>query len=276
MSYKIVADSSSNVYNLEGIDYSCVPLKVNIGNNEYIDTPNADLDALINELKTTQEKTSTSCPNIYDWQESFRGADNVFAVTITSGLSGSYSSCVNAKKLYSETNKEANIHVVDSLSAGPELKLIIEKLKDLTAENLPFEEIVSKIEKYKKTTRLFFCLESLMNFARNGRVSPTVAHLVGFLGMRIIGTASSVGTLEPLSKPRGEKKALSNLFDHIKKSGFSGGKVRIDHCQNESFAHQLKDMILSEFPSSDIQISRCGVLCSYYAEAGGLLVAIES
>lgn len=276
MSFKIVSDSSSNVYNTSDIDFSCVPLKVNIGDTEYVDTPEVDLDKMVAELKSTQEKTSTSCPNIYDWQESFTGADEIFAVTITSGLSGSFSSCVNAKKLYQEANKDTKIHVIDSLSAGPELKLIIEKLKDLMAENLPFEEIVSKIEKYKKSTRLFFCLESLMNFARNGRVSPTVAHLVGFLGMRIIGTASSTGTLEPLSKPRGEKKALVNLFDHIKKSGFTGGKVRIDHCQNEGFAHQLKDMILSEFPSCDIQISHCGVLCSYYAEAGGLLVAIES
>ncbi len=273
---KIVADSSSNVYNMEGIDYACVPLKVNIGSTEYIDTPDADLLKMVSELKTTQEKTSTSCPNIYDWQESFKGCDEIFAVTITSGLSGSYSSCVNAKKLYEETNEGTKIHVIDSLSAGPELKLIIEKLKELIEKNLSFEEIKKKIEEYKSRTRLFFCLESLTNFARNGRVSPTIAHLVGFLGMRIVGTASISGTLEPLSKPRGEKKALISLYEHIKSVGFSGGKVRIAHCQNESFAKQLKDVIIKNFPASDVEIAPCGALCSYYAEIGGLLVAIES
>lgn len=276
MSFKIVADSSSNVYSASDIDYACVPLKVNIGDTEYVDTPEADLDKMVSELKTTQEKTSTSCPNIYDWQESFVGADEIFAVTITSGLSGSYSSCVNAKKLYEEANKDTKIHVIDSLSAGPELKLIIEKLKELMKEKLSFEEIKKKIEEYKNTTRLFFCLESLTNFARNGRVSPAIAHLVGFLGMRIVGTASKSGTLEPLTKPRGEKKALANLFEHIKSAGFRGGKVRIDHCQNETFAKELKDLILANFPSSDIEIAPCGALCSYYAEVGGLLVAIES
>lgn len=273
---KIVADSSSNVYSMNGTDYACVPLKVNIGSTEYTDTPEADINKLVSELKTTQEKTSTSCPNIYDWQESFKGSDEIFAVTITSGLSGSYSSCVNAKKLYEETNKDAKIHVIDSLSAGPELRLIIEKLKEFIDKKLPFEEIKKKIEEYKKNTRLFFCLESLMNFARNGRVSPTVAHLVGFLGMRIVGTASNVGTLEPLSKPRGEKKALLNLYEHIKSAGFSGKKVRIAHCQNESFANELKNMILKDFSKADILIEPCGVLCSYYAEVGGLLVAIET
>lgn len=273
---KIVADSSSNVYRMEGVNFKSVPLKVNIGDTEYIDTPDADLKTLVKDLKTTQEKTSTSCPNIYDWQESFKGSDEIFAVTITSGLSGSYSSCVNAKKLYEESNKDAKIHVIDSLSAGPELKLIIEKLKEFIDEKLTFEEIKKKIEEYKSRTRLFFCLESLTNFARNGRVSPTVAHLVGFLGMRIVGTASISGTLEPLSKPRGDKKALTSLYEHIKSTGFSGGKVRIAHCQNESFAKELKNIILENFPTSDVEISPCGVLCSYYAEIGGLLVAIES
>ena len=276
MSYKIASDSSSNVYNFEGVDYACVPLKVSVGDTEYIDTPQADVAEMVKVLKTTKEQTRTSCPNIYDWQEAFSGADNVFAVTITSGLSGSYTSAVNAQKIYEETNKNTKIHVVDSLSAGPELKLIIEKLKEFIDKKLPFEEIKEKIEEYKKCTRLFFCLESLTNFARNGRVSPALAQVVGFLGIRIVGTASDVGTLEPLSKPRGEKKALLNLYNHIKSSGFSGGKVRIAHCENKSFATALKELILADFPKSDIEISPCGVLCSYYAEVGGLLVAVEN
>ncbi len=276
MSFKIVADSSSNVYNVPDIDFACVPLKVSIGDTEYIDTPETDIAQMAKVLKTTQEKTSTSCPNIYDWQESFAGNDEIFAVTITSGLSGSYSSCVNAKKLYEESNKDAKIHVIDSLSAGPELRLIIEKLKEFMTNKLSFEEIKEKIEEYKKTTRLFFCLESLTNFARNGRVSPTIAHLVGFLGMRIVGTASKMGTLEPLSKPRGEKKALLNLYDHIKSAGFRGGKVRIAHCDNKPFAISLKEMILADFPDADILIEPCGALCSYYAEIGGLLIATEN
>lgn len=276
MSYKIASDSSSNVYNLEGVDYACVPLKVSVGDIEYVDTPEADVAEMVKVLKTTKEQTRTSCPNIYDWQEAFTGADNVFAVTITSGLSGSYTAAVNAKKIYEEANKNTKIHIIDSLSAGPELKLIIEKLKEFIDRKLPFEEIKEKIEEYKKRTRLFFCLESLTNFARNGRVSPALAQVVGFLGIRIVGTASSVGTLEPLTKPRGEKKALVNLYEHIKNSGFSGGKVRIAHCENKSFATALKELILTDFPKSDIEISPCGVLCSYYAEVGGLLVAVES
>ena len=275
MNYKIVADSSSNVYTMQGIDYDFVPLTVSAGSTEYVDTPETDAVKMAHEMKTTTEKTRTSCPNIYDWQERFKGADNVFAVTITSALSGSYTAAVNAKKLYLESNKNTKIHIIDSLSTGPEMQLIIEKLHELIKSGLDFEKIIEKINEYKKRTHLFFCLESLTNLAKNGRVSPTVAHLAGLFGVRVIGKASDAGTLEALSKPRGEKKTLMTLYEHIKSTGFKGGKIRIAHCDNMSLSQALKGLILNDFPKSDVEISPCGALCSYYAELGGLMVGVE-
>ena len=276
MNFKIVADSSSNVYSLEGFDYEYVSLTVSAGDKEYVDTPETDAFSMAHTLKTSSEKTHTSCPNIYDWQKSFSGADNIFAVTITSTLSGCYTAAVNAKKLFEETNKDTKIHIIDSLSTGPEMQLIIEKLSEFIKEGLDFEEIIEKIYEYKKRTRLFFCLESLTNLAKNGRVSPTVAHLAGLFGVRVIGTASDIGTLESLSKPRGEKKALLTLYQHIKSAGYSGGKIRISHCDNLDYANQLKELITKDFPDSNVTINECGILCSYYAELGGLLVGVES
>jgi len=276
MSYKIVSDSSSNVYNLDGFNYDYVPLTVSAGDKEYVDTPETDAFLMAKEMKASTEKTRTSCPNIYDWKKSFQGADNIFAVTITSNLSGCYTAAVNAKKLLEETNKGTKIHIIDTLSTGPEMQLIIEKLRELIQNGLDFEEIIEKIDEYKNRTRLFFCLESLTNFAKNGRVSPAIAQLVGLFGIRIVGTASSVGTLEPLSKPRGEKKALATLYEHVKSTGFSGGKIRIAHCDNLPFAEALKNLIIKDFPKSDIKVEPCGALCSYYSELGGILVGVES
>lgn len=276
MNYKIVADSSSNVYSLEDVNYDYVPLTISSGDKEYVDTPETDAVAMAREMKTSTEKTRTSCPNIYDWQKSFSGADNVFAITITSNLSGSYTAAANAKKLYCENNKTTNIHIIDSLSAGPELRLIIEKLSEFIKSGLDFSQIIEKINEYKKRTHLFFCLESLTNLAKNGRVSPAVAHLAGLFGVRVVGKASDVGTLEPLSKPRGEKKALTTIYEHIKSTGFSGGKIRIAHCDNIPFAEALKNLIIKDFPKSNILIEPCGALCSYYAELGGILVGVES
>jgi len=118
-------------------------------------------------------------------------------------------------------------------------------------------------------------LASLKNFAANGRVSPAVAKITGILNIRIVGKASDVGTLEPMNKCPGEARSLNTLVTHLKNMGLEKGKVRIAHCQNETAAMRLKEMIQKEFPQSDIKITVCRGLCSYYAEKGGLLVGFE-
>ena len=143
------------------------------------------------------------------------------------------------------------------------------------AQGLDFDEIDAQVRAYLATTRLAFSLESLENLARNGRVNPAVAKLVGVLGIRIVGRASDEGTLQQLHKCRGEKKALTAIFDEMKERGYCGGKVWIDHCLNLKAAMALKEIICNQFPDSDVRIGTCTGLCSYYAEQGGLLVGYE-
>lgn len=275
MKYKIAADSSSNIFTFPGVDYACAPLTVITSEKEYPDVPDLDVDAMIDDLKTVEGKTSTSCPNVQDWLNAFEGADGIFAVTITSNLSGCYASCMNARDLFLQDHPDVRISVLDTLSTGPEMELILEKLRDLINEGHDFDTIDRLIREYMTHTHLSFSLASLVNFARNGRVSPLVAKMVGVLGIRMVGVASDVGTLEPLHKCRGEKKALEALYADMKERGFSGGKVRLAHCRNEAYAQSLKTTIQTDFPQCDVTIIPCGALCSYYAEEGGLLVGYE-
>lgn len=275
MSIRIVCDSSANVYEMENIACISVPLKIICGNREFVDDENLDTTDMTEFLKKTKERSSTSCPNVQDWLGAFEGADEVYAVTITSNLSGSYAACVQAAREYEESHPGAKVCVLDSLSTGPEMHLIMEKLREHIAEKLSFEQIKEKIKDYMQRTHLLFSLQSLTNLARNGRVSPAVAKISEVLGIRVVGAASDVGTLQPLHKVRGEKKALSALLSEMLKRGYEGGKTRIAHCQNELSAKALADMIREKFPHSSIEIRPCGGLCSFYAEIGGLLVGFE-
>lgn len=276
MNYKIVADSSSNIYTLSGADYAFAPLTIITADRQYPDTPALDVDGMIDDLKTVEGKTGTSCPNVQDWLDVFQGADGIFALTITSKLSGSYASCVNARDIYLQDHPEAKICVLDTLTTGPEMHLLIEKLRDLMAQGLEFEAIEAAIRAYMEETHLVFSLHSLTNLARNGRVSSVVAKLVGVLGIRLVSIASEEGTLEPLHKARGEKKALETLYTTMLEKGYQGGKARLAHCRNENLAQNLKARILEDFPAADVDLYPCGALCSYYAEEGGLLVGYES
>jgi fatty acid-binding protein DegV len=116
--------------------------------------------------------------------------------------------------MYEAENPGKQVCVIDSLSAGPELVLIIEKLEALIAQGMPFEDICREIGAYQQQTGLTFMLESLKNFAANGRVSPAVAKIAGVLGIRIVGKASDKGTLAPTDKCRGEDRSLQAQHFH--------------------------------------------------------------
>ena len=272
---KIVADSSANLLALQKQAFAAAPLKIITSDKEFVDDGNLDVDAMVSWFDAYKGKSKTSCPNPSDWLEAFGDADEVYCVTITSGLSGSYNAACIAKQMYEAEHEGRRVCVIDSLSAGPELVLIIEKLEAMLAEDLPYEDICRKIQAYQQNTGLLFMLASLKNFAANGRVSSAVAKIAGVLGIRIVGKASDQGTLEPTNKCRGEAKSIATILSHLKAFGLRAGKVRIAHCRNEEAAHTLKEMILAQLPQVDVQIHSCRGLCSYYAETGGLLVGYE-
>lgn len=275
MKIKIVSDSSSNVRALEGVPYATVPLKVITADQEYVDDAALDVAAMVQDLKTVKGRTQTSCPNSYEWEQAFFDADAVFAVTITSGLSGSYSTAMQAKATVQAEHPEKPIAVVDSLSTGPEMALLIERMQAGIRAEKSFDEIEADVRAYAKHTHLLFALESMKNLARNGRVKPLVAKLAGVLDIRIVGVASEQGTLELLHKTRGFKKMMDTFYAEMKARGYQGGKVRIAHCMNERAAETLKAAILGEFPGADVTVVPTTALCSYYAEEGGILVGFE-
>ena len=275
MKTKIVVDSSSNLYVLKGADFACVPLKIITDAEEYRDTTELDAVAMAQTLRTYKGKTTTSCPNVSDWLVAYEGAEQVFVITITGTLSGSYNAALLAGEEYEREHEGARVFVLDSLSAGPELQLLAERLRDLVKAGLPFDEICEAMLQYHQHTHLLFSLESLANLARNGRVQPAVAAVARMLGIRILGQASEGGELDVLCKTRGEHGALERIVLEMKGHGFTNGRVHIAHCGNPTAADRLKKMIHAVFEGAQVDVGKCGGLCSYYAELGGLMVGYE-
>ena len=276
MKIRIVTDSSANIYTTDDKSIVSVPLRIVTGEKEYVDDENLDIKEMAEELAQYRGKSGSSCPGVGDWLDAFGDADWIFGITITSNLSGSYNSAMVAKETYEAEHPGSRIMIFDSLSAGPEIKVIIEKMQELLAEGKDFDDVCKAVALYQKKTYLIFCLKSLANLANNGRVSPAVAKIAGILGIHVIGRASDEGTLEQKDKSRGEKKAILSILKNMKELGYRGGKVRIDHCFNENAAQQLKSLIKKDFVNADIKISKAGGLCSFYAELGGLMVGFES
>lgn len=270
---KIVVDSSANMAGSRLV--TSVPLKIITDEKEYIDDENLNTAAMVWDLKTYTGKSSTACPSPQDWLEAFGDAPYVFCIAITSNLSGSCNAANIAKADYEQEFPDRKVCVIDSLSTGGEMELIAEKIRELMETDLSFGQICNQVRAYQQRTGLMFMLESMQNLANNGRVNKIVAKAAGILGIRAVGKASDVGTLEPMDKCRGEKKAIAALADHIVAMGYDGGKMRISHCLNMSAAESLKETILAAYPNADVQIRPTGGLCSFYAEKGGMIIGFE-
>ena len=275
MKRKIVADSSCDIWELNGVDFAVAPMTISTDNKHYVDNQELDVHLMSEELAKYKGVSHTACPSVGSWLDCYEGYDEVFVVTLTGAMSGTYNSAMTAKGIYEEENENVKVHVFDSLSTGPEMRLLIEKLKEMIEEDLPFEEIVEKGQDYLNHSRLFFALKSLHNFAMNGRVSKTVASAIGVLNISIFATASEEGTIQQISKCRGEKKVVKSMIEHLENAGYHGGKVRISHADNLKLAHNVRDKILELYPNADIIVYPMGGLCTYYAEKGGLLVGCE-
>lgn len=275
MKYKIVADSSANLETLSDVAFTSVPLHIMVGEEDFTDDASVELDRLEHAL-TTCKSSGTACPGSADWLKAFKDAQTIFCITITGALSGSCASAKLAGKEYEEQFPARHVHVIDSLSTGPEMVLIIEKLREMILNDMEESDILREIQDYVQHTHLLFSLESLNNLANNGRISHTIAGLAGILGIRIIGQASDHGELALLTKCRGEQRALSQIVCQMQKKGYTGGKVRIVHNRNKTAAEKLRTLIVDTFGSVDIRIDPAKALCSYYAEKGGLLIGFEN
>lgn len=272
---KIVTDSSSDLLSLEGIDFESVPLTINTSEKEYIDNKDLEVLEMVKDLRSYNGKSGTACPSTGTWLNAFEGYDEIYVITITSKLSGSYNSACLAKDIYLEDNPNTNIHVFDSLSTGPEMVLLAEKLVELISCKLEFKEVINKANSYLESTELFFCLESIHNLAMNGRVSKLSDMATRVLNIRIVGKALD-GVLHVMNKCRGFRKSFNTLLENIYNTGYNGGKVIISHVNNLDFANKIKDALLEKYQNINIKIHEARALVSYYAEEGGLLIGVET
>ena len=272
---KIVADSSADTLLLQGVDFASAPLTIVTDEREYVDDAALNVAEMTENLLHYSGKSSTACPGVGEWLTAFGEAEEVFCVTITSNLSGSYNAATIAAQTYMEQYPDRRVWVLDSLSTGPEMRLLLERLRDDVAAGMAFDAICKDVTAYSAKTGLLFVLESMKNLANNGRVSRLAATAAGLLGIRAVGKASDHGTLEMLEKCRGAKKALAAVVQNMEDLGYVGGAVRISHVGNEEAAQSLRDRLMETYADAHIEVYSARGLCSFYAEKGGLLIGFE-
>lgn len=276
MSYKIVADSSCDLNDdlKQKLNIVHVPFNISVDEQKFIDNQNLSVDNLIKAMKKSPNPIKTSCPSPGDFASEYIDTENIFAVTISSKLSGAYNSAVLAKEMVKESNPEKYIHVFDSKSASIGETLIAIKIQELINQKLENLDIVEKVEKYISEMKTFFILENLDNLIKNGRISKTKGLIANVLNLKPIMGDDGDGNIKLIENNRGTKKAFKRLVELI---GETGEKIEekilgIAHVNALEKAESLKKEIEKLYNFKDIVLVKTGGLSTAYANDGGIIL----
>lgn len=278
MKWKIVVDSACDARNMDNLaeetEFLSVPLHILAGEKEFADVEGLDTVEMMRQVYAYDGVSRTSCPSPADWEEAFKDAENIIVITISSNLSGSFSSANTARHMSEEEGEGKNIFILDSLSTGPEMVLLARKANELIKEGSDFQTVCAKLQEYKKKTGVMCILSKMENLVKNGRVKKVTALVAGLLNINIIAEGSKEGTIELMGKARGCEKAYRQLADKLKSYG-EMKEILISHCHNPEGAGKLKTKLEEIFGNIRISIMETGGLCSFYAEEKGLIIAYE-
>ena len=277
MSFHIVCDSCTDLTeeDLKKGCYTLVPLTLLVDGEEIIDDETFDQADFLAKVAASKESVKSACPAPESYMEAYSKADDIYVVTLSAELSGSYNSAVLGKNLYEEENGTKNIHVVNSRGAATTQVLIARKLNEYASQGMPFEEVVDKIEEYTTSLRTYFVLETLEVLSKNGRLSRLSATIAGALNIKPVMIGTRDGVIQKAAQARGMKKALAKMVEHMGSEGrdLTRRQFVISHCNCYERAVYVKELIKKHLHAEDVDIVDTKGVSSLYACDGGIIVS---
>ena len=278
MRYKIRGDSCLDLTKEMRKDpcYSMIPLTLMVGERHFVDDETFDQKEFIKVVKEYPECPKSACPSPEMFKEAYCcEEENVFVITLSAALSGSYNSAVLAKSLYEEEHGKKNILVLDSKSASSGQLNIAMYIRELCDQGLEFDEICERAAAYRDRMNTYFVLESLDTLKKNGRLTGLQAFFATKLNIKPVMGADN-GTIIKLDQARGIQKALQRMAEiAVKEAGTTKDKrLVIAHCNAPERAQFMKEKLCSMAEFKEVVITdTCGV-STVYANDGGVILAL--
>ena len=277
MNFKIVGDSCTDFIpeDLKKEYVASVPLTIDINGTEVVDDETFDQKDFLGKMAAFEGCPKSACPSPEMYMKSFEGADNIYVVTLSSQLSGSYNSAELARQLYQEEHPEVKIHVFDSLSASSGQLVLAHMIEKLALNGLEFHEIVEQVTKFRdEKMQTVFVLETLEVLRKNGRLSAMKATVASVLKIKPYLKAEN-GTIQQIGQARGIHKALEKMIDYIGETGenLSQRSVVIANCNCMERAREVEKKLMEKYHFKDSLIIDTKGISSMYAADGGIIVS---
>ncbi|MCI7602308.1 MAG: DegV family protein [Mollicutes bacterium] len=274
MKFKIIVDSSSNLLNSyyqdkKDVAFKVVPLTIRIGQEEFIDNDELDVNRMLDVLRLNDGGQS-SCPSPNDYLRELDEAEYSFIITITSKLSGSFNSACVARTM---CKNPEHVFVIDSKGTAGSIVLIAEKLFELIKENKEFSVITNEITAFRNSVNLLFALDRFDNLVRNGRMSKLTAFIAEKIAIKPLCYADD-GEIKIKEKIRTFRGVIKRMTHYIGKmcEDTTNKICIIAHTKNESAALELKKDIEENYHFKEVRVMENRGLCAFYALEGGLIV----
>ena len=278
MNYKIVVDSCCELPGKYKRDerFQIIPLGIEVGDYAIQDDENFDQKTFLEKVASCPSCPKSSCPSPEKFMEAYHcEAEEVFVVTLSSHLSGSYNSAELGRNLYHEKYGEKKIHVVDSESASCGETQLAMRLMRYKEAGLSFEETVEKIEVFKRKMRTYFVLDNLETLRKNGRLSGVKALVASTLNIKPV-MIGNLGVIEQKGQAIGINKALARLADNIVADVSHPEKrtLMISHCNCPERAEYVRTLMEKRASYKNVVILDTAGISSMYANDGGIIVTL--
>lgn len=278
MDYKIVVDSCCELPEQYKNDprFQSIPLRLEVGDYQVWDDENFDQKEFIEKVASSPECPRSACPSPEKFMEAYAcDAPEIYVVTLSSHLSGSYNSAEVGRTMYLEKYGEKKIHVIDSESASCGETQIAMKVIEYKDEGLSFEETVAKAEAFKRTMSTYFVLDNLETFRKNGRITGVKAFAVTTLNIRPV-MVGVLGKIEQRGQAVGTKKALAKMADHLI-AGEPHPEERtlmITHCNCPDRAQYMLSLMQKRGTYKNVVIMDMRGVSTMYANDGGVIATL--
>ena len=278
MSYKIVVDSCCELPENYKKDsrFQIVPLGLEVGDYVIQDDENFNQKEFLQKVADYPLCPKSSCPSPEKFREAYHdGADEIYVVTLSSHLSGSYNSAELGKSLYGEKYGEKKIHVVDSESASCGETQLVEKIIACKEAGLGFEETVKAVETFKRQMLTYFVLDNLETLRKNGRLSSVKALVASTLNIKPVMVGNR-GVIEQKGQAIGINKALAKMADLILSDAEKPEErtLMITHCNCPERAEYMRGLMEKKASYRKILIMDTAGVSSMYANDGGVIVTL--
>lgn len=249
----VITDSAACVPEEEIERYGIVvaPLNLIIQDRVFRD----GIDMMPSDVYDLQRKSkvlpTTSAPSpgelVKVYEKASKKTNSILHLSISSKLSMSFESAVQASKVAREKNPELEIRVIDTNTAAGAQCFLVLAAAQVAASGGTLQQTVQAVESLTPKLSLFVIVDTLYFLSKGGR-APKVASWAGsLLSIKPIIELTK-GEAFPVERVRSKPKALERMIQLMEKR-VAGKKVHVNvmHAGIPEEAQDLEERVLSGF-----------------------------